>query len=31
MIKGAIDIFQKVGFCLALYTEEVDLKTFVMI
>ena len=25
------DIFQKVDFCLALYTEEVNLQTFVMI
>ena len=27
----AFDIFQKVVFCLALYTEEVNLQTFVMI
>ena len=27
----AFDIFQKVVFCLALYTEEVSLQTFVMI
>ena len=25
------DIFQKVGFCLRLYTEEINLQTFVMI
>ena len=27
----AFDIFQKVVFCLALYTKEVNLQTFVMI
>ena len=27
----AVDIFQKVVFCLALYTEEMYLQTFVMI
>ena len=27
----AFDIFQKVVFCLALYTEEVNLQTFAMI
>ena len=27
----AFDIFQKVVFCLTLYTEEVNLQTFVMI
>ena len=27
----AFDIFQKVVFCLALYTQEVNLQTFVMI
>ena len=27
----AFDIFQKVIFCLALYTEEVNLQIFVMI
>ena len=27
----AFDIFQKVIFCLALYTEEVNLQSFVMI
>ena len=30
-IYCAFDIFQKVTFCLALYTEEVNLQTFVMI
>ena len=28
---GSFDIFQKVVFSLALYTEEVNLQTFVMI
>ena len=27
----AFDIFQKLVFCLTLYTEEVNLQTFVMI
>ena len=27
----AFDIFQKVDFCLTLYTEEVNFQTFVMV
>ena len=30
-IYCAFDIFQKVVFCLTLYTEEVNLQVFVMI
>ena len=31
LVYCAFDIFQKVVFCLVLYTKEVNLQTFIMI